>query len=77
MRILTHVVDTRGAPLDLATVEQACERCKHLADSMKYLQNLLPQIQVVQAEDAVNALVRSEDKKIRVQCGNSMRSCLE
>lgn len=60
MRVLSHVVDTRGAPLDLALVEQTCERCKHVVDAMKYLQSMLPQIQVVEAEDALNVLVRRE-----------------
>jgi hypothetical protein len=57
MEVLNHVVDTKGAPLDLAIVEQTCDRCKQLADGLKYLQAVLPTIQVVCGEDAVASLL--------------------
>lgn len=57
MRVVDHVVDTRGAPLDLAIVEQTFDRCKELMDGLKYLQTVLPNIQVVEAEDCSLMLV--------------------
>jgi hypothetical protein len=54
MRILDHVVDTRGGPLDLSAVEQTYDRCKQLTEGLKFLQSVLPKIQVDNGEDAVN-----------------------
>uniref|UniRef100_A0A1I7SE77 PH domain-containing protein n=1 Tax=Bursaphelenchus xylophilus TaxID=6326 RepID=A0A1I7SE77_BURXY len=54
--VLSKIVETRAAPLDLAIVEQSVDRCKQIAESMRYLQSVLPQIQVSMAEDAFEAL---------------------
>ncbi|KAI6195317.1 Collagen type IV alpha-3-binding protein [Aphelenchoides besseyi] len=57
MEVLNKVVNTNGAPLDLAVVEQACETCKQMANGLRYIQTILPTIQVVNAEDAIEFLI--------------------
>ncbi|KAI6230421.1 Collagen type IV alpha-3-binding protein [Aphelenchoides fujianensis] len=58
--VLEKVVQTGGAPMDLAVVEQTCDRCKQLADGLRYVQSVLPSIQVVNAEDARDCFLLQE-----------------
>ncbi|CAD5207290.1 unnamed protein product [Bursaphelenchus okinawaensis] len=58
--VLSKIVETRAAPLDLALVEQSVDRCKQIAEAMRYLQSVLPTIQVSPAEDALEVLAPSE-----------------
>lgn len=53
LAVLRRVVQTNAAPLDLAIVEQTVDRCKQVAEALRYLQQVLPSIQVVPAEEAL------------------------